>query len=69
MKRKSESTARWRVDLMVGNKARETAELQSPTAEAAIKRAIREFGIKTLLHFLRWLPALTAEGPPEMRDG
>jgi hypothetical protein len=33
------------VDVIVDNKVREIAELQSPTAKAAIKRAIREFGI------------------------
>ena len=45
MKRKSESSPRWRVNVIVGNKAREIAQLQAPTAEAAIKRAIREYGI------------------------
>ena len=36
---------RGRVNVIVGNKAREIAELQAPTADAAIKRAIAEFGI------------------------
>jgi hypothetical protein len=45
MKRKSESSPRWRVNVIVGNRAREIAELQAPTADAAIKRAIREYGI------------------------
>jgi hypothetical protein len=34
--------------MIVGNKAREMAELQAPSADAAIKRAIREFGITDL---------------------
>jgi hypothetical protein len=45
MRKQSESSPRWRVNAIVGNKAREIAELQAPTAEAAIKRAIREYGI------------------------
>lgn len=45
MKPKSENLPRWSVRSIVGNKAREIAELQATTADAAIKRAIREFGI------------------------
>jgi hypothetical protein len=44
-RKKSEGSHRWRVNVIVGNKAREIAELQAPSADAAIKRAIREFGI------------------------
>jgi hypothetical protein len=45
MTHRSENLPRWSVRSIVGNKAREIAELQAATAEAAIKRAIREFGI------------------------
>jgi hypothetical protein len=47
MKRKQESTPRWRVTVSAGARAREITELlQAETAGAAIKRAIREHGIK-----------------------
>jgi hypothetical protein len=36
---------RWRVTRIVGNRARELCELEAATADAAVKRAIREFGI------------------------
>ena len=45
MKRTSKSSLRWRVIRIVGNKAREISELEAATAEAAIKRTIREMEI------------------------
>jgi hypothetical protein len=45
MKSKSENLPRWRVSRIVGNRAREIAELQAASADAAIRRAIREYGI------------------------
>jgi hypothetical protein len=44
-KRKSESAQRWRVTRLIGNAAREICEFQANSAEEAIKRAIKEFGI------------------------
>ena len=46
MKRKNESTPRWRVTVIAGARAREITELKAESAEAAIKRAIREHGIE-----------------------
>jgi hypothetical protein len=45
MKRKSENLPRWVVSRIVGNRAREVCEMAAPDADAAIKRAIREYGI------------------------
>lgn len=45
MKRKSENLPRWVVNRIIGNQAREICELEAKSAEAAIKRAIREYGI------------------------
>ena len=45
MKRKNESTPRWWVTVIAGARAREITELKAESAEAAIKRAIREHGI------------------------
>ena len=39
------SVQRWRVTVIGGSRAREITELQADSAEAAIKRAIREHGI------------------------
>jgi hypothetical protein len=51
MKRRSpKDLPRWRVTVIVGARAREITELQAETAEAAIKRAIREFGINNPHH-------------------
>jgi hypothetical protein len=47
MKRiKKSSAPRWRVTRIVGAKAQHLGELQADSAEAAIKRAIREFRIE-----------------------
>lgn len=46
MKRAGKSSARWRVNWIVGAKAKEICELEAETADAAIKRAIREFEIE-----------------------
>ena len=40
------SAARWRVTVIAGSRGREVCELQAESAEAAIKRAIREHGIE-----------------------
>ena len=39
------SAQRWRVTVIGGSRAREITELEATSAEAAIKRAIREHGI------------------------
>ena len=44
-RRSPKDLPRWRVSRIIGNRAREICELEAPHAEAAIKRAIREFGI------------------------
>lgn len=36
---------RWRVTVIAGSRGREICELQAETAEAAIKRAVREYSI------------------------
>jgi hypothetical protein len=46
MKRKSSKPApRWRVTQIGGSRGREICELEAATADAAIKRAVREYGI------------------------
>ena len=45
MQRISESSARWRVIKIIGARAHEICELEAKSADAAIKRAIREFEI------------------------
>ena len=46
MKRKSSNNApRWRVTQIGGSRGREICELEAASADAAIKRAIREYGI------------------------
>jgi hypothetical protein len=45
MKRNSKSSPRWRVTQIVGARAREICDMEAKTAEEAIKRATREFGI------------------------
>ena len=40
------SVSRWRVTVIAGSRGREVCELQAESAEAAIKRAIREHGIE-----------------------
>jgi hypothetical protein len=45
MKRTGKSFARWRVTVIGGAKAREICELEAQSAEAPIKRAIREHEI------------------------
>ena len=42
------SVQRWRVTMIGGSRAREITELQADSAEAAIKRAIKEHGIDDL---------------------
>lgn len=39
------SVARWRVTVIAGSRGREICELQAESAEAAVRRAIREHGI------------------------
>ena len=39
------SVQRWRVTVIAGNRGRQICELQAESADAAIKRAIREHGI------------------------
>ena len=41
----AESLPSWRVNRIVGHKAREICQIQARTAEEAIKRTIKEFGI------------------------
>ena len=44
-RRSPKQALRWRVSRIVGNRARELCELKAGNADAAIKRAIREYGI------------------------
>jgi flagellar biosynthesis/type III secretory pathway ATPase len=45
MKLNKSSLQRWRVTRIIGARGREVCELQAKTADEAIKRAIREYGI------------------------
>ena len=46
MPKNSKNLPRWRVTRIVGAKAREVCELEAKTAEEAVKRAAKEYGIE-----------------------
>jgi hypothetical protein len=39
------TVARWRVNMIAGARARDICQIEAKSAEEAIKRAIREYGI------------------------